>query len=134
MRLQADEQKEQKVLEMVLKTAPSGDPQAVIDAIDNYAWSTGFLMNIGDRKGAIMEAALHECQPKVCCNIMNERLDRWLSYLLLPPVKLLVVSACACMPTSEHKHVKSCTTTLKAFEGLQSCLRLLLRSLASNIK
>ena len=65
--LQANGQKEQKVLDMVLKTAPPGDSQAVIDVIDNYAWSTGFLMNIGDRKGAIMEAALHRCQPKVCC-------------------------------------------------------------------
>ena len=67
MSLQANGQKEQKVLDMVLKTAPPGDSQAVIDVIDNYAWSTGFLMNIGDRKGAIMEAALHRCQPKVCC-------------------------------------------------------------------
>lgn len=55
---------------MVLKTTPPGDAQAVVDAIDSYAWSTGFLMNIGDRKGAIMEAALHRCQPKVCCNLL----------------------------------------------------------------
>lgn len=53
------------VLEMVLKTTPSGHPQAVLDAIDNYAWTSGFLMNIGDRKGAIMEEALHRCQPRV---------------------------------------------------------------------
>lgn len=55
---------------MVLETTPPGDAQAVVDAIDNYAWSSGFLMNIGDRKGAIVEAALHRCQPKVCCNLL----------------------------------------------------------------
>lgn len=50
---------------MVLKTTPAGNPQAVLDAIDQHAWNRGFLMNIGDRKGAIMEAAIHKCQPKV---------------------------------------------------------------------
>lgn len=70
MFLQTNGQKEQRVLDMVLKTAPPGDAQAVVDAIDSYAWSNGFLMNIGDRKGAIMEAALLRCQPKVCCNLL----------------------------------------------------------------
>ena len=65
LQAQAKGQKEQQVLEMVLKTTPSGDPQAVLDAIDNHAWTTGFLMNIGDRKGAIMDEALYRCQPKV---------------------------------------------------------------------
>ena len=45
--LQAPGQKEQTVLELVLKTTPAGNPQAVLDAIDNYAWTTGFLMNMG---------------------------------------------------------------------------------------
>lgn len=119
MRLQVNEQKEQKVLEMVLKTAPFGDPQAVLDAIDNYGWSTGFLMNIGDRKGAVMEAALHRCQPKVCCKVqfyqhpqqlsatLNKWLDRCLAYMLLLPVRLLAASALKCVLTPEDKHVTS---------------------------
>lgn len=119
--LQANGQKEQKVLEMVLKTAPSGDPQAVIDVIDNYAWNTGFLMNIGDRKGAVMEAALHRCQPKVCCTFQPNATTFPSSLQQMTGltggkftwcychIRLLVASAFACVPTPEHKLVKSCT-------------------------
>ena len=58
-------QKEQNVLDMVLRTTPPGNPEAVLDAIDNYGWSSDFLMNIGDRKGAILDKALHKRQPQV---------------------------------------------------------------------
>ncbi len=53
------------VLDMVLKTVPAGNPQGVLDAIDHYAWTTGFLMNIGDRKGAIVDTVIEDHQPKV---------------------------------------------------------------------
>ena len=53
------------MLEMVLRTTPAGNPQAVLDAIDHYAWNRGFLMNIGDRKGAIVDNVIEHHHPKV---------------------------------------------------------------------
>ena len=50
---------------MVLCTVPAGNPQAVLDAIDHHAWTTSFLMNIGDRKGAIVDTVVEKHQPKV---------------------------------------------------------------------
>lgn len=62
---QGEGQKEQEVLDMVLRTVPAGNPQAVLDAIDHYGWTTSFLMNIGDRKGAIVDTVVEKHQPKV---------------------------------------------------------------------
>ena len=83
---------------MVLKSTPSGNPQAVLDAIDNHAWTTGFLMNIGDRKGAIMDKALHRCQPRV--RILKALIPTAPSYhiyiaILESPYISFVRSACA---------------------------------------
>lgn len=62
---QYEGQKEQEVLDMVVRTVPAGNPQAVLDAIDNYGWNVGFLMNIGDRKGAFIDSALDKYRPQV---------------------------------------------------------------------
>ncbi|DBA84135.1 TPA: hypothetical protein ACH3X1_006611 [Trebouxia sp. C0004] len=62
-------QKEQNVLDMVLRTTPPGNPEAVLDAIDNYGWNCDFLMNIGDRKGAILDQALQKRQPQVAIEL-----------------------------------------------------------------
>ena len=64
-------QKEQNVLEMVLRTTPPGNPEAVLDAVDKYGWNSEFLMNIGDRKGAILDKALQKCQPQVSTHNSN---------------------------------------------------------------
>ncbi len=53
------------MLDMVLRTTPPGNPEAVLDAIDNYGWNSDFLMNIGDRKGAILDKAVQKRQPQV---------------------------------------------------------------------
>lgn len=54
------------MLDMVRKTTAQGDSQAVLDAIDNFAWSKqGFLMNIGDVKGAILDSVIVQHQPRV---------------------------------------------------------------------
>lgn len=66
---QGEGQKEQEVLDMVLRTVPAGNPQAVLDAIDHYGWTTSFLMNIGDRKGAIVDTVVEKHQPKVAIEL-----------------------------------------------------------------
>ena len=50
---------------------PKGSPDAVLDAIDRYGWNTGFLMNIGDRKGAIVDTVIDKYRPKVSTAAMH---------------------------------------------------------------
>lgn len=58
---------EQKVLEMVKRTTPQGNAQAVLDAIDSYNTSGSMpLIDIGDIKGALVESVLAKYKPQVC--------------------------------------------------------------------
>ena len=63
-------QKEQAVLHQIKQFTPRGDAQAVLDAMDSFGWSEqGFLSNIGNVKGAILDSVVERCQPLVrkCC-------------------------------------------------------------------
>ena len=51
--------------EYVLQHATQGDVKSVIDVIDKYAWNEQWLMNIGDRKGTILDDAIKERNPKL---------------------------------------------------------------------
>ncbi|XP_043924637.1 catechol O-methyltransferase-like isoform X2 [Protopterus annectens] len=55
--------REQRLLDFALKTATRGDPQSVINAIDQYCSQTEWAMNIGDEKGLIMDKVVKECNP-----------------------------------------------------------------------
>ena len=48
----------------VLSHARPGDIQSVIDTIDKFGWNKQWLMNIGDRKGLILDRAIQARQPK----------------------------------------------------------------------
>eukprot|EP00897_Mesotaenium_endlicherianum_P010301 jgi/Mesen1/929/ME000118S00106 len=61
--------KEQLLLEHVKKTAPAGNPGAVIDAIDAYAWDGNFFMNVGDIKGKIVDDEIKAKNPKVALEL-----------------------------------------------------------------
>lgn len=52
------------LLNYVVKTSRQGDVKSVIDAIDKYGWTQQALMNIGDTKGKILDAALQSRRPK----------------------------------------------------------------------
>ncbi|CAF3838243.1 unnamed protein product [Rotaria sordida] len=52
------------LLNFVLKNSHLGDASSVINTIDKYGWTQQALMNIGDRKGKILDAALQSRQPK----------------------------------------------------------------------
>lgn len=52
------------LLEYVLKNSRSGDIQNVIDTIDNFARTQQWLMNIGDKKGEILDNTVRSRQPK----------------------------------------------------------------------
>ncbi|CAF4305230.1 unnamed protein product, partial [Rotaria sordida] len=48
----------------VLQNSRRGDIQNVIDTIDQYGWTKQWLMNIGDRKGKILDDAILTRKPK----------------------------------------------------------------------
>ncbi len=48
----------------VLNNARRGDIQNIIDTIDQFGWNKQWLMNIGDRKGKILDQAIQTRKPK----------------------------------------------------------------------
>ncbi|XP_057600081.1 catechol O-methyltransferase [Hippopotamus amphibius kiboko] len=85
--------KEQRILRHVREHAVAGDPQSVLDAIDAYCWQKEWAMNVGDRKGQIVDAVLQERQPAVLlelgayCGYSAVRMAR----LLRPGARLLTI-------------------------------------------
>ncbi|CAF1041752.1 unnamed protein product [Adineta ricciae] len=51
-------------LDYVLKHSQEGNIQSVINTIDRYGWTKGWLMNIGDQKGQILDEAIRSRKPK----------------------------------------------------------------------
>jgi catechol O-methyltransferase len=47
----------------VLATAPAGDLDAAISAIDRFGYEQSFLINVGDEKGGILDRAIATAQP-----------------------------------------------------------------------
>ena len=60
---QVGDGRERRALEHVLRTAPAGDLGAAIDAIDDFAYRQGYLINVGDEKGAILDRELAKVRP-----------------------------------------------------------------------
>ncbi|XP_051693264.1 catechol O-methyltransferase isoform X1 [Oryctolagus cuniculus] len=78
--------KEQRILHHVRQHAQRGDPQSVLDAIDTYCSQKEWAMNVGDKKGAIMDSVIQEYRPSLVlelgayCGYSAVRIAR-----LLPP-------------------------------------------------
>jgi predicted O-methyltransferase YrrM len=54
----------QSMKEFVLENARQGDIQDIIATIDRFGWTQQWLMNVGDRKGLILDEAIRTRQPK----------------------------------------------------------------------
>jgi catechol O-methyltransferase len=61
---QVGDGREEAVARHVIAKAPAGDVEAAIRAIDEYAYTRRFLINVGDEKGAILDAAVRRVQPQ----------------------------------------------------------------------
>ena len=48
----------------VVENAQQGHLQNIIDTIDKYGWTKQWMMNIGDRKGKILDQAIQTRKPK----------------------------------------------------------------------
>ncbi len=54
------DRREQRVLDYVRANVAPGDPDAVLAAMDDFARNDVFLMNVGDKKGEILDGAVRE--------------------------------------------------------------------------
>src|SRR5262245_953865 len=61
---QVGDGREERLAQHVLAHAPRGDVQGVLRAIDDYGWNQSFLMNVGDEKGRILDAAVARAMPR----------------------------------------------------------------------
>jgi len=61
---QVGDGREEECAKYVLAQARAGDIRDAIRAIDEYAYKKSFLINVGDKKGAILDAVIQRTQPK----------------------------------------------------------------------
>lgn len=66
---QVGDGREAAVVEYVLNNAAKGDINDVIDTIDRFAYSESFLINVGDEKGKLLDAAVRRARPKVALEL-----------------------------------------------------------------
>ncbi|MBF6328101.1 O-methyltransferase [Nocardia transvalensis] len=62
---QVGDGREAALRDHVLAHATAGDPGSVLAAIDDFARNHSILMNVGDEKGEILDAAIGRTQPKL---------------------------------------------------------------------
>ncbi|XP_054448840.1 catechol O-methyltransferase [Pteronotus mesoamericanus] len=85
--------KEQRILQYVLQHAVAGDPQSTLDTIDTYCLHKEWAMNVGDKKGLIVDAVVQEQRPSTLlelgayCGYSAVRMAR----LLPPGARLLTI-------------------------------------------
>ncbi|ORA25995.1 O-methyltransferase [Mycobacterium aquaticum] len=53
----------------VVANARRGDPDDVIATIDRFAYEESFLINVGDEKGALLDAAVVRAQPRLALEL-----------------------------------------------------------------
>ncbi|EFJ05621.1 hypothetical protein SELMODRAFT_450883 [Selaginella moellendorffii] len=57
--------REEQLLEYVLKNAERGNPQSVIQAVDEFARSGTWFMNVGEEKGRILDSSIAKKNPQL---------------------------------------------------------------------
>ena len=62
---QVGDGREEALAQHVLATSPAGDLDAAIAAVDKFAYEQSFLINVGDEKGAILDAAVVRADPRL---------------------------------------------------------------------
>jgi catechol O-methyltransferase len=61
--------REAAAVDYVLKNARAGDIDDVIATIDRFAYDKSLLINVGDEKGALLDAAVRRADPKVALEL-----------------------------------------------------------------
>jgi len=60
---QVGDGREARLAEYVVSRARRGDPADVIRVIDEFCYNQSFLINVGDEKGRILDAAVADARP-----------------------------------------------------------------------
>lgn len=60
---------EQKALDKVKQNSKEGDAEGVLAALDHLAWEDTWFMNVGDRKGKILDDAVKAADPMLVLEI-----------------------------------------------------------------
>jgi catechol O-methyltransferase len=66
---QVGDGREEAMAEYVIAHAPAGDVDAAIDAIDDFAYDKSILMNVGDEKGQLLDAAVKRANPTLAMEL-----------------------------------------------------------------
>ncbi len=66
---QVGDGREAAAVEYVLKNARKGDINDVIDTIDRFAYRESFLINVGDEKGRLLDAAVRRVNPRLALEL-----------------------------------------------------------------
>jgi catechol O-methyltransferase len=61
---QVGDGREEALAQHVTSTAPPGDLDAAISAVDEFAYGTSFMINVGDEKGELLDAAIRRVEPR----------------------------------------------------------------------
>jgi catechol O-methyltransferase len=61
--------REAAAVEYVLKHARAGDVDDVLATIDRFAYEESMLINVGDEKGALLDAAVQRANPKLALEL-----------------------------------------------------------------
>jgi catechol O-methyltransferase len=61
--------RESAAVEYVLKHARAGDVDDVLATIDRFAYEKSMLINVGDEKGAFLDAAVQRANPKLALEL-----------------------------------------------------------------
>ena len=51
------------VVQRVLELATPGNPQSVLDAVDDFCYNENWMMNVGPVKGAFVDEVIQQAQP-----------------------------------------------------------------------
>ena len=62
---QVGDGREQRVVDYVIERARPGDIDDAVRVIDDFGWNESMLINVGDKKGPILDDALRNAQPRL---------------------------------------------------------------------
>jgi catechol O-methyltransferase len=88
---QVGDGREEALAKYVFEHAPVGDLDAAIAAVDRFCYDRSLMMNVGDEKGALLDAAIRRAQPS---HLME--LGTYCGYSALRTIRA--------MPATAHLH------------------------------
>ena len=108
---QVGDGREAALVDFVVKNAQAGDIDDVLATIDKFAYEKSWLVNIGDEKGLLLDAAVHSANPELAlelgayCGYSALRIARTAPQAKLYSVELSAANAANARRIWEHAGV-----------------------------